>query len=202
MGIIIRHIMAYPTLYSNITLLLRGRKKTQKFVDQFIRPRKGDKILDIGCGTGDLLHFVSDVEYYGFDLDPTYIEMAKKQFGNRGKFFCKPVSRDAFSGTEEFDIISAMGILHHLNDDEAHQLFELAYHLLKPGGRLITYDGCYIKGQSPVAMVFLGMDRGKFVREKSAYEDLARAVFTKVSTYIRHDLLNIPYTIIILECKK
>jgi len=202
MGFIIRQLMAYPEIYSNITLMLRGKKKTQSFVDQYIRPKKGDKVLDIGCGTGDVLYFLPDVNYYGFDLDSSYIEMAKKRFDKRGKFFCKMVSRDAVQGAEEFDLITAMGILHHLNDDEAHQLFELAYNLLKPGGRLITYDGCYVKDQFVATKFFLGLDRGKFIRWEAAYKDLAKPIFKSVTTDIRHDLLNIPYTIIIIECKK
>lgn len=202
MGFIIRQLMAYPEIYSNITLILRGKKKTQSFVDQYIRPKKGDKVLDIGCGTGDILYFLPDVDYYGFDLDSSYIEMAKKRFDKRGKFFCKMVSRDAVQGAEEFDLITAMGILHHLNDDEAHQLFELAYHLLKPGGRLITYDGCYVKDQFVATKFILGLDRGKFIRWEAAYKDLAKSIFKSVTTHIRHNLLNIPYTIIIIECKK
>ena len=198
-GSIIRHLMVYPKIYSNITLLLRGKKKTQSFVDQYIRPKKGDKILDIGCGTGDILYFLPDVDYYGFDSDPSYIETAKKRFGTKGKFFCKTVSRDAIQGTKEFDLVTAMGILHHLNDNEAHQLFELAHHLLKPGGRLITYDGCYVENQSVVIKFILDLDRGKFVRWEAAYKDLAKSVFKSVTTHIRHDLLNIPYTIIVTE---
>lgn len=194
--------MGHPRIYSTVTLLLRGRNTTQSFVNKYVRAKKGDCVLDIGCGTGDILNFLDDIEYHGFDLDPTYIEMAKKRYGARGAFFCKAVSRHAFPGESTFDIILAMGIVHHLRDDEAEQLFELAYHLLKPSGRLITYDGCYTEKQSIVEKFFLNIDRGKYVRTEKAYNDLARSGFSDISSYIRHDLLHIPYTIIIMECKK
>jgi cyclopropane fatty-acyl-phospholipid synthase-like methyltransferase len=202
MSFIISQLMAYPEIYSKITLLLRGKKKTQAFVDQYIQPKNGEKVLDIGCGTGDILYFLPDVDYYGFDLDSAYIEMAKQRFGKRGKFFCKKVSRDAVQGAEKFDLITAMGILHHLNDDEVHQLFDLAYQLLKPGGRLITYDGCYVQNQFVATKFILGLDRGNYIRGEAEYEDLAKSTFKSITTHIRHDLLNIPYTIIIIECKK
>lgn len=171
-------------------------------MDIYVCPKAHDRVLDIGCGPGDILNFLPDVEYYGFDLDPFYIKSAQKQFANRGTFFCKAVSRNAFSGDSDFDIILAMGILHHLSDVEARELFELAYHLLRPGGRLITYDGCYTENQSAIKKFILDIDRGKHVRTESAYKNLATSSFKSVSSSVREDLLNIPYTLIIMECKK
>ncbi len=199
---VISRLMAHPAVYTHVTRRLRGKNRIRKFVDSYIRPHPWDRILDIGCGPGDLLNFLPDVEYYGFDLDPNYIEAARKRFGSRGTFLCRPVSRDAFSGSGSFDIIVAMGILHHLDDEEAGQLFDLAHQLLKPGGRLVTYDGCYTKNQSPAARFFLGIDRGKHVRDEPEYQKLAGLHFREITTSVREDLLNIPYTIIIMECKK
>ena len=195
-------IMSHPAIYSNVTRILRGKKTIQEFVDTYVRPSEGCRILDIGCGPGDILNYLPPVEYYGFDSDPHYIESAKKRFGSRGNFFCRMVSRDAFSGEANIDIILAMGILHHLDDNEAGQLFELAHHLLKPGGRLITYDGCYTPDQSRAQKFFLDIDRGKFVRNKGEYTLLAQQQFPGVTTTVRPDLLNIPYNIIIMECRK
>jgi SAM-dependent methyltransferase len=199
---VISVIMSHPVIYSNVTRILRGKTKTQRFFDTYVRPWPGCQILDIGCGPGDALNFLPSVDYYGFDQDPYYIESAKKRFENKGQFFCRAVSRDAFSGENKFDIILAMGILHHLNDDEAKQLFELAYHLLKPGGRLITYDGCYTKTQSWMRKFILDIDRGKFVRDEKRYTLLAAMTFAHLSPTVREDLLNVPYTIIIIECQK
>jgi len=202
MGFLVSGLMAFPDVYSRVTLFLRGKKRVQYFVDQYVRPGNGDRFLDIGCGTGDILFFLPDVDYYGFDLNRSYIEMAKSRFSSRGKFFNRPVSRDILKGEKNFDIVLAMGILHHLDDDKARELFELASRLLRPGGRLVTYDGCYTENQSGLARFFLWLDQGNFVREKSAYENLARHAFSSVETHVRNDLLTIPYTIIILECEK
>ena len=202
MGFLVRGLMAFPGVYSRVTLLLRGKEGVRYFVDHYVRPRSGDRFLDIGCGTGDILLFLPEVDYYGFDMDPAYIERAKSRFPGRGKFFQKAVSRDTLSGERDFDIVLAMGILHHLDDGEARELFTLASKLLKPGGRLVTYDGCYTEDQSRLTRFFLWLDRGKFVRERSAYEKLAGHAFSHVETHVRDDLFNIPYTIIILECKK
>lgn len=201
-GLVVRTLMESPPIYSKVTAVLRGNGTIQRCVDLYIRPKDGDKILDIGCGTGDILKFLPKVDYYGFDLNGSYIKLAKKHFGHRGKFFHMAVDSRISFGEQKFDIILAMGILHHLNDHEARQLFELASKHLKPTGRLVTsYDGCYVEGQPLITRFILWLDRGKFIREKSAYENLARHAFTKVVAHIHDDLLNIPYTSIVLECR-
>ena len=43
-------------------------------------------------------------------------------------------------------------------------------------------------------------DRGKFVRTREEYLRLASARFPKVEPHLRHDLLRIPYTHLIMRC--
>ena len=196
-----RSILGIPAIYSLFTNLVGGRRSCHRFVKDHIHPNIGDKILDIGCGPGNFLEFLPEVDYVGFDASPSYIEAAQRRFGNRGRFFCELVTRNTLQG-ENFDLVLSNGVLHHLNDEEASQLFELAYSVLKPGGRLVTEDGCYVPGQSAIARYLLRLDRGRFVRDKEGYENLAKLHFTDTKTTIRHDLLRIPYTHIIMECTK
>ena len=141
-----------------------------------------------------------DVEYIGFDINQKYIDAAIKRHGNRGTFICKKVSRDAITESSSFDLVIAIGVLHHLNDEEATQLFELAKSVLKSTGRIITYDGCYVKEQSNIARFILSKDRGQYVRKREEYLYLASKIFTNIKATIHHDLIRIPYTHIILEC--
>jgi hypothetical protein len=90
--------------------------------------------------------------------------------------------------------------LHHLADDEALALLRLARAALKPGGRFVTFDGCLVDGQSAFARFLLRRDRGRFVRHRDDYLRLASRVFPNVTASVRHDLLRLPYTHIILEC--
>jgi len=196
----IRSVLAFPAAYSLFSNLIGGRACSLNYVEKHIRPRDGDKILDIGCGPCDILEYLPRVEYLGFDMNQKYIENATKRFGNRGTFVCKKLSRELSEELSAFDIILATGVLHHLDDDEAIQLFELALSTLKPGGRLITLDGCYMKGQSWIATLILSKDRGKYVRTKDEYVSLASKQFKNVRVSIHDDLIRIPYTHIIMEC--
>jgi len=195
-------ILSNPYLYSATMRLLGSDQISRIFIETYVRPKPGDNVLDIGCGPADILNFFPDVNYYGFDIDARYIDAARKQFGKRGTFVCNKVSKDTLEKNSRFDVILAKGVLHHLNDTEAADMFELAQMHLKPDGRLITFDGCYVPGQSILAKKFLAMDRGKYVRTKEAYMKLASQSFSNVIPTIRHDLLRIPYTILIMECTK
>jgi SAM-dependent methyltransferase len=135
-------------------------------------------------------------------MNQAYIDYAKKRFGNRGKFLNQRVREGIVNELSlfDFDRVLAKGVLHHLNDDEAIQLFELARSALKHGGRLITFDGCYVKGQPWLTRLILSKDRGKYVRTKDEYLSLASNLFKDIQVSIHHDLIRIPYTHIIMDC--
>jgi hypothetical protein len=87
-----------------------------------------------------------------------------------------------------------------LDDNHAISLFKLARRALKPEGRLVTYDGCFASGQPNLARFVVAWDRGQYVRESAEYAKLAAQVFPQVRSFVRHDLLRIPYTNVILRC--
>lgn len=162
-------------------------------------------MLDIGCGTADILECLPDVDYTGFDSNAQYIDWAIARHGERGRFFCQNVSPSLLQDLGSldrgsFDLVVANGVLHHLNDEEARSLFMLAKEMLRPGARLITFDGCYVKKQHPLSAYLLSRDRGRFVRTCQAYLHLAEEVFPNVSGTLHHDLLRVPYSHLIMEC--
>ena len=93
----------------------------------------------------------------------------------------------------------AIGLLHHLPEELAFGLFRTAKRALKPGGRLVTLDGCYTQGQSIAARFMLSRDRGKYVRKAGEYVDLALTVFTDVKSFVLNRQLRIPYTYLVME---
>lgn len=198
--LMLKDLLAHARVYSlfqNLVGMSRGRRI---FVDNYIRPRPGDRILDIACGPADILEALPDIEYHGFDLSADYIETARMRFGSRGQFHLEAVNVELVKKFAGFDLVLAMGVLHHLTDTEAMDLFRVAKAALKPGGRLVTWDGCFVEGQSRIARYLLKEDRGKYVRSEVAYVALARQVFSEVKPIIRTNLLHIPYTHLVMEC--
>ncbi len=195
-------ILSNPFVYNFFQWSVGIDSWRQVLVKNYIRPNVGDNFLDIGCGTADILAYLPNLNYIGFDPSEEYILAAKKRFGHRATFKCEQVNVATLENPSSFDIALAHGVLHHLNDEEAIQLFELAYMALKPNGRLITVDGVFTENQSRLAKWIILQDRGRNVRTQKEYLRLASLVFTQISHVIKHDLYKIPYTHIILECTK
>jgi len=73
---------------------------------------EGKSILDVGCGFGDIIPYISaktkKFEYLGIDITPEFIREAKKlYFGHKfmvGNYFAKPLK-------ENFDVIVCSGAL-------------------------------------------------------------------------------------------
>jgi 2-polyprenyl-3-methyl-5-hydroxy-6-metoxy-1,4-benzoquinol methylase len=194
-------ILGFPAGYSLFQQLVGGNSSWQTVLHEYVRPLPGEKILDLGCGPGAILNFLPAVNYTGFDIDEEYIRSAKERFGTKGRFLCgNPGLAEIESERETFDVVMSIGVLHHVDDADAAKLLALACSALRPGGRLITYDGCYTPNQSRIAKWLLSRDRGKFVRAPEEYIRLASVHFSKVEPSIRHDLLRVPYTHLIMRC--
>ena len=176
-----------------------GYRKT--LAKEHIRARTSDRILDVGCGPGSMVPYLPRSEYVGFDANPDYIQQAQRRFPE-AHFTCDRVNEYSLPQSEYFDIVIALGILHHLDDQEAVQLFRMARRTLKPQGRLITLDGVWVAGQSRFAKFLLSRDRGRFVRRAEQYVALASTSFSTVNSTVRHDMLRIPYSHLILECSR
>jgi hypothetical protein len=79
-----------------------------------------------------ILPWLPEVEYLGFDINPSYIASAKQTHGAKGTFVVgdtKSLWDDA--RFREADIVIGLGILHHLDDDEAEHCIRFAHRTLK-----------------------------------------------------------------------
>jgi len=197
----VRKILEVPLIYTSYQKLVGGYRARRLFVKNDINPKPGQKILDIGCGPGYMLEFLPKMEYTGVDIDQDYIHKAKADYGNLAKFICTPIETLVLDDFGTYDIVSAAGVLHHLNDNSCRLLFETAKKALKPNGYFISMDGCYVKNQSRLDKFFLDKDRGQFIRTKDEYLNLVKSAFDNVESKIDESYFRIPYTSIIMTCQ-
>ena len=197
-----RAVLNRPAVYELLQFLFGYRRR---LVREFIRPTTGMKILDIGCGPASILKYLpKDVEYVGYDLDARYIAYAQRRFGDRGRFYCASVAQALQQAQDAtgFDLVMAIGVLHHLDDEDAKQVQAQAWSCLKPGGTLLTHDPIFDPAQSRAAHFFAAHDRGTHVRTRAQHDALVQNCFTDVETHILTDMYSVPYTILINRAKK
>jgi cyclopropane fatty-acyl-phospholipid synthase-like methyltransferase len=194
-------LLGVPAVYSIIQKLVGGSDGRAILVKDFIQPRAGDRILDIGCGPATMLPFLGDISYTGIDLSEAYIKQAEAKFGSRGTFLASSVDELAGRLDDGYDIVLAIALLHHLTDEQATKMFKSASSCLKPLGRLIALDCAWTSPQNPIAKLLIGLDRGKNVRTPEAYQALARQSFSSVKAVVRTDLNRFPYTHCIMTCQ-
>jgi len=195
----VRSVLSRSWAYQSFWHAIGGDERNRVLLREYIRPAPGDRVLDIGCGPGTMVPYLPGTEYVGLDLSKEYIERARRRFP-QARFVCQGVGEYDLVEPDYFDIVLGLGVLHHLDDSEALDLFEIARDAMKPGARLVTLDGVWTDDQSQVVKYLLSRDRGRFVRSEAGYRELASKVFSNIESSVRHDLLRIPYTMLILTC--
>ena len=93
----------------------RWKRLEDIYLNEYVKPGRGRKVLDIGCGPADILNYMPDVQYTGFDISREYIAAAQKRFGNKGRFFCDDVGminiEREWGASQSGD---GVGVVHHL----------------------------------------------------------------------------------------
>jgi SAM-dependent methyltransferase len=198
----IRAVLSNPVVYETFQRLVGSTRVRRQLVDTYVSPRPGLRVLDIGCGPGDLIEYLPGVVYTGIDLSAVYIESARRRFGDRGRFFEKGVAELDAAELGQFDVVIAKSLLHHIDEDDALYLFDTSANVLAEGGRLVTLDAAYTPDMSRAARFVVSRDRGQSILTPDGYEVLARRAFVDVDVAVHHDLLRIPYTHVFMSCSR
>jgi len=135
------------TLSKDLEMDVLAESKTDPdnpvYVRRYLPHMPADKearILDIGCGLGDLLIFLQDRGYRracGIDRSPQMVEWARRRGARaveQGDMF------ERLRGARgEFDCILAMDVLEHLRKDELVLLMDAVHEALRPGGCFLAH---------------------------------------------------------------
>jgi SAM-dependent methyltransferase len=173
--------------------------------NEVIRSTDTSTVVDIGCGTGDVADHIDFASYTGFDPNPPYVERASARLQDR-----YPHRAQALVGAigdpdlrerlpREVDVVLAIGVFHHLDDDLVSGALELTTDVLAADGQFIAADPGLVPGQHRLARALVTRDRGQHVRSPEATEALLQPYFPSATIEVRHDLLRVPYTHIIVS---
>jgi SAM-dependent methyltransferase len=192
-----------PFLYDLFQDAIGGNALRRKVIQNHVRAKPGDKVIDIGCGPAQVLPWLPDVQYLGFDINREYIASAKRAHGNKGAFIVGDTKslRDD-SRFKDADIVIALGVLHHLDDEDAADCIRFAYNALKVRGRFVCLDACWIPNQGLFSKYIMSYDRGRNIRTEQQYRQLAAKVFPNVDAWVDRKPMRIPYVTVVLKCEK
>lgn len=196
----LRGVLAVPRVYEAWSRLVGGEHGRGTLVREHVRPTPGARVLDLGCGPGELVPHLGEVDYIGVDVSEQYIAKARRSFGDRAEFRVGDATA-LDTDLRAFDLVLAFGLIHHLDDGAAGRVLAGARQALRPDGRFVSVDPVQAPDAPAAARLIVSWDRGEHVRSGAAYDRLAQRHFDEVHSRERRDLLRIPYAHWILECR-
>ncbi len=128
----------HPSRYhhsSNLLLRWIEKQRTRRILS-LLDPIQSDKILDVGCGSGDILELVMRGELWGIDISPRLVKEAQERLGSRARIICGDAeSADALLKGATFDKIFCSEVLEHVQHPE--RALQAIANLSASGGTLI-----------------------------------------------------------------
>ncbi|WP_440895027.1 methyltransferase domain-containing protein [Amphibacillus sp. Q70] len=119
--------------------------KNHSFVSKFghslielLAPIKGEQILDVGCGTGDLAHEIYKLggSIVGIDQSENMIQQAQHKYPHIS-FAVQDILKLEYNNA--FDAVFSNAMLHWVKQPK--QALHCIYNSLKPGGRFVAELG-------------------------------------------------------------
>lgn len=123
-----------------VNVIKQRNKYVEDVCSQFLN--KNAKILDVGCGTGDLVISLLKKKYnaYGVDFSPSMIKKARKECKKQGflpdRFFLNSFFK--FIPNTKYDLISANGFIEYISEKELTLFIKKCHTLLHHDGLLVV----------------------------------------------------------------
>ena len=194
----IRRVLNLSIAYEAFQYLI-GDHKLYRRIIQMLPSLENKTLLDIGCGSGRFLDFIPEsVRYIGYDFNGDYIRKASLKYADRkAEFFVADINEDP--DLPKGDIAVAIGVLHHLTDNDCRKFMTSVKNRLNPGGIFLTADPVFVPGQGYLARKIIKADRGQCVRTIDGYLELGKNIFRDTEYKALKNVTNIPYDHLVIK---
>jgi SAM-dependent methyltransferase len=196
-------LAAMPRLWNALRRLLEANLRGEKAaVHEELRswqPGSGLRVLDFGCGTGEMTALFPPENYVGMDLSPIYVRYARQSYGPRFQVM------DGLAlgyADDAFDEGLVAGVFHHLPDEAVRPMARELARVLKPAGRLLVMEDTHTRNwwNLPGRVMHL-VDQGGYIRDEHEYSPLFEECFSLEKTYpMRSGVCD--YRVLVLRVKK
>jgi SAM-dependent methyltransferase len=142
--------------------------KRKLYRSALLRP---GRVLDFGCATGHVADVLADFEYYGLDIDPAAVEMARQRLPRRDNvhLLAADISSRPFQA-DFFDAILFAGTVHHVDDQTLGVVLRELHYCLKPGCSIHLFDPVLRDSDGWQQRLMRRIDRGRYPRTVSQIE--------------------------------
>jgi len=162
-----------PAVYNSVRgVLLFGKGKMFSKIREAVALQKGETILDVGSGPGELSTLFQG-EYAGVDYSENYVAYAQKKYPE--KVFFQGNVLDLSIAEKSYDVVLLASFIHHFSDEEVEKILSNAVKIARK--RVVLLEPCPWKG-NPLAWFLLKMDRGAHVRSVEKQKELVEKYFT------------------------
>src|SRR5271157_4285110 len=128
-----------------LTLAVPERKIKCELID-FMRIKENEKVLDFGCGTGNLLILGKQkypmADFEGIDIDPKVLGISRKKI-ERKKLKISLVEYDGGTlpqNNNSFEKVMSSLMMHHLSTDKKIKAMQEILRILKESGQFYLSD--------------------------------------------------------------
>ncbi len=173
----VRRLAASPRLFDLLRWVLEGGYVKHRRLIRRSIGSQNQSVLDCGCGTGIYANCFAPEVYTGIDISQGYIKRCKQRCP-RHQFHVMDATKLEFpDGSFSSAMIS--GVLHHLDDSQAHQVCKEVRRVLKPGGQLLIWEDIpTLSRWNWVGSVIHRLDLGEHIRLPHRYEEILAEHFT------------------------
>lgn len=119
------------------------------------------RVLDVGCGPGTNTHHFMQADYLGLDINPKYIESARRK--HQRNFVTADVTRYRVPDSERFDCVLVNSFLHHVDTENVRRILAHLGTLLTPDGYIHILD-LVMPPRASLGRLLAHWDRGDFPR--------------------------------------
>ena len=194
-----KRILKYPFFYNFYQITIGCRPFLKRFANDYLKIDTNQKVLDLGCGTGNVCCFLpQNIDYVGIDISPKYIEYASKKY-SKFKFLCKSLAEE-ISLNKTFDVVYGEAILAGLTDEQCKMMFETILKHSNSKTRIILSDMNYSVDASFMKKFLFSNERNSNVRDEEAYLKLFEPYFEVNKISVINDVYRIPYSKLVFEC--
>ena len=124
-------------------------KSGKIFIQVDVNPQRGDTILDLGCGTGELSAYLAELvgpegKVVGVDPDKERLQLARQSYGGIKNLSFIEGSHSQFPGirSETYDIVFSNYVIQWIPDKE--NAFQNMYTSLKSDGKVAAQYVSYL----------------------------------------------------------